>query len=46
MIGIDPMGCDLAYGDTVRRLDFPQRIISAEALRQTLVDLARAARGR
>jgi putative heme iron utilization protein len=46
MIGIDPMGCDLAYGDTVRRLGFPQRIISAEALRQTLVDLARAARGR
>jgi putative heme iron utilization protein len=44
MIGVDPMGCDLAYGDTVRRLDFPQRIISSEALRRTLVDLARVAR--
>jgi putative heme iron utilization protein len=44
IIGVDPRGCDLAYGDTVRRLNFPQRIISAEALRKTLVALAQVAR--
>lgn len=45
MIGIDPMGCDLALGDTVRRLAFPQRIITSDALRKTLVALAQKARG-
>jgi putative heme iron utilization protein len=46
MIGIDPIGCDLAYGDTVRRLDFPHRIISPESLRKTLAAMAQAARSR
>jgi heme iron utilization protein len=45
MIGIDPAGCDLALGDTVRRLDFPQRIMTPDALRKTLAALAQKARG-
>jgi putative heme iron utilization protein len=45
IIGIDPEGCDLMREDTVRRLDFPQRVMTAAALRQTLADLARQARG-
>jgi putative heme iron utilization protein len=44
IIGIDPEGCDLMCEDTVRRLDFPQRVMNAAALRQTLADLARQAR--
>lgn len=45
IIGIDPEGCDLMCADTVRRLDFPQRVMTATALRQTLAELARQARG-
>jgi len=45
MIGIDPAGCDLKLGDRLRRLDFPQRVTSSDALRKTLVGLARQARG-
>ena len=44
IIGIDPEGCDLMAGETVRRLDFPQRINSAAELRKTLVALADKAR--
>lgn len=44
IIGIDPEGCDLMAGEAVRRLDFPQRINSAEELRKTLVALADKAR--
>lgn len=44
MIGIDPEGCDLILGDTVRRLDFPQRVTTSGALRKTLADLARQTR--
>ena len=44
LIGIDPVGCDLMLGARVRRLNFPQRIMSPVALRQTLADLARDAR--
>lgn len=42
--GIDPLGCDLILGDTVRRLDFPQRVTEPVALRKMLADLARQAR--
>jgi hypothetical protein len=44
MLGVDPAGCDLISGDTVRRLDFPQRVTTSAALRKTLVDLAHQAR--
>jgi putative heme iron utilization protein len=44
IIGVDPAGCDLILGETIRRLDFPQRITSPEALRKTLAELARKAR--
>jgi putative heme iron utilization protein len=44
MIGIDPAGCDLMLGRAVRRLDFPHRVTTPDALRKTLVDLAQKAR--
>ena len=43
--GLDPDGLDLACGDTVLRLDFPQRITGTARLREVLVDLANRARG-
>jgi heme iron utilization protein len=46
VIGIDPTGCDLMLGETVRRLDFSQRVTTPDALRKELADLARAARAR
>jgi putative heme iron utilization protein len=42
--GLDPDGVDLAAGDRTARLAFPQRVTSAGALRQMLVELARQAR--
>jgi putative heme iron utilization protein len=44
--GLDPDGLDLACGDAVLRLEFPQRITSTARLREVLVDLADRARGR
>jgi putative heme iron utilization protein len=44
IIGIDPEGCDLMCQDTVRRLEFPHRVMTPTALRQTLADLAKQAR--
>ena len=44
-IGLDPDGLDLACGDAVLRLEFPQRITTAARLREILADLARQARG-
>lgn len=41
---LDPEGCDLILGEDVRRLAFPERVTSADALRQTLVTLARQAK--
>ena len=43
--GLDPDGLDLACGDAVLRLAFPQRITSAGRLREVLADLAKQARG-
>jgi heme oxygenase (biliverdin-IX-beta and delta-forming) len=45
MTGLDPDGLDLACGDAVLRLDFPQRITNAGRLREVLADLAKRARG-
>jgi putative heme iron utilization protein len=44
MVGIDPSGCELMLGRTIRRLDFPHRVTTPDALRKTLVDLAQKAR--
>lgn len=43
--GIDPDGVDLACGDAVLRLDFPQRVTAAGQLREVLANLAKQARG-
>ena len=44
VIGLDPEGCDLMAGETIRRLDFPARITDPESLRKTLAELAQQAR--
>lgn len=44
MVGLDPEGCEIAAGDVVRRLDFPQRVTSSVAVRQVLVALVAQAR--
>jgi len=44
--GVDPDGTDLAAGDRTARLAFPQRVTTAAALRQVLVELANQARER
>jgi len=42
--GLDPEGADLSAGDRTARLAFPQRVTTAGALRQVLVELAKKAR--
>ena len=42
--GIDPDGLDLSLGDTVLRLPFPNRVTTAEQLREIVVNLAKQAR--
>ena len=42
--GIDPDGLDLACGDAVLRLQFPQRVTAAGQLREVLARLAKLAR--
>ncbi len=44
MVGLDPEGCEIAAGETVRRLEFPQRVIDVAAVRQVLVALVTQAR--
>jgi putative heme iron utilization protein len=44
LTGIDPEGLDLARGEATLRLPFPQRVLSADQLRKTVVDLAAKAR--
>jgi heme iron utilization protein len=44
MVSLDPEGCDLMAGETVRRLDFPARLTKAGDLRVTLAKLAKEAR--
>jgi len=44
LTGIDPDGLDLSLGDTVLRLPFPNRVTTAEQLREIVVNLAKQAR--
>ncbi len=44
LTGLDPEGLDLARGDAMLRLPFPQRVINAEQLRKVVVELAAKAR--
>jgi putative heme iron utilization protein len=44
VIALDPDGLDLGCGDSVIRLDFPQRVTAASQLREVLADLAKRAR--
>ncbi len=44
--GLDPEGLDLALGDATLRLPFPERVATADALRNVLVALAAEARAR
>src|ERR1700691_2084037 len=44
LTGLDPEGFDLAQGDATRRLQFSQRVTTADTLRKVLVDLAAQAR--
>jgi heme iron utilization protein len=44
LTGIDPDGLDLACGDATERLNFPQRVTTAQQLRKVVVDLAGMAR--
>jgi putative heme iron utilization protein len=46
LTGLDPEGLDLAQGDATLRLQFSQRVTTADALRKVLVDLAAQARAR
>jgi putative heme iron utilization protein len=46
LIGLDPEGGDLALGDTMLRLPFPERVTTAQQLRAVLVELARMARAK
>jgi hypothetical protein len=44
LTGIDPEGLDLAFGDTILRLPFPNRVSNAQQLRGAVMDLAAKAR--
>jgi heme iron utilization protein len=44
LTGLDPEGLDLALGDLTLRLPFHERVVTADALRKALVELAAEAR--
>jgi putative heme iron utilization protein len=44
LTGLDPEGMDIACGDTIKRIFFPQKLTNAEELRKMLVDMARVGR--
>lgn len=44
MVSLDPEGCDLMAGETIRRLDFPARLTKPGELRVALAKLATDAR--
>ena len=46
VVSLDPEGCDLALGERVRRLEFPERVTDASGLRRMLAQLAQEARAR
>ena len=44
IVSLDPEGCDLMRGERVRRLEFPERVTDADALREVFARLAQQAR--
>lgn len=46
MVAVDLDGCDLAAGETVKRIDWSAPVSGAENVRTELINLARAARGK
>jgi heme oxygenase (biliverdin-IX-beta and delta-forming) len=46
IVAIDPEGCDLMCEGRARRLEFPERVADANALRRIFVKLTEAARAR
>ena len=44
IVSLDPEGCDLKLGKTVRRLEFPNRVTNPDELRKTMVVLVKKAR--
>jgi heme iron utilization protein len=46
LTGLDSEGIDLALGELMLRLPFPERVVSADQLRKVLADLAAKARTR
>jgi putative heme iron utilization protein len=44
LASLDPEGCDLVRGERARRLEFPERVTTGEALRKTLVKLVQGLR--
>jgi heme iron utilization protein len=44
IVALDPEGCDLMLGERARRLEFPQRVTDAGALREIFARLAREAK--
>lgn len=44
MVGVDVDGCDLAFGETVRRVAWSQPVADAGGVRREMVALAKAAR--
>ncbi len=43
-VSCDPLGCDLVWGETGLRLDFPHRVTTPHEIRKALVELTRRAR--
>jgi len=46
IVSLDPEGCDLKLGERARRLEFPERVTEAGALRRMLARLAQEAKAR
>jgi len=46
IVSLDPEGCDLILGERARRLEFPERVTEAGALRRMLTRLAQEAKAR
>ncbi len=46
LTGLDPEGLDLALNDATLRLQFPQRVATADDMRRAVVDLAAKARSK
>jgi putative heme iron utilization protein len=44
LASLDPEGCDLIRGERARRLEFPERVTTGDALRKTLVKMVQGLR--